>query len=160
MARPRKPLDAQTRNITSIDRAKRQKEEKSIVTGANQLKNPPDWLVDRIAKNEYRRLVKELAKIEMIGNLDRDNLASFCNAYSNYRRATEELKGQPLSLEKETRYGTTMYANPLVGIQSKYAAEMRSFAALCGLTIDSRLKAAAVKTTKEEDAVSKKFGNI
>ena len=41
-----------------------------------------------------------------------------------------------------------------------YAEEMRKFASLCGLTIDARLKAAAVKSDKTREAITNKFGNI
>lgn len=50
--------------------------------------------------------------------------------------------------------------NPMVDIQTTYATEMRKFAALCGLTIDSRLKVAVTKTEKTEDMIKEKFGNI
>ena len=50
--------------------------------------------------------------------------------------------------------------NPMVDIQKGYAEEMRRFAALCGLTIDSRLKIASAKTSKVEDEIESKFGII
>jgi hypothetical protein len=37
---------------------------------------------------------------------------------------------------------------------------LRKFAAFCGLTIDSRLKAATTKTEEKEKGIQKKFGNI
>ena len=48
----------------------------------------------------------------------------------------------------------------MVDIQKNYAEEMRRFAALCGLTIDARLKAAAIKTDKTQEEITRKFGNI
>ena len=95
-----------------------------------------------------------------MGNLDYANLGGYCNAYANYIQVTEILKDQTYSIERETRTGTIIVKNPLVDIQTNYAAEMRRFAALCGLTIDSRLKAAVVKTEKTEDMITEKFGNI
>ena len=141
MGRPRKPLTEQRGNLTVITMQTREAEEDSVTTDKNQLKRPPTWLIDNVAKKEWRRIVKELEKINLIGNLDRNNLGGYCNAFANYVKAI-------------------VVKNPMVDIQRTYAEEMRKFASLCGLTIDARLKAAAVKSDKTREAITNKFGNI
>lgn len=158
MGRSRKPSEMQKGNITVIAGNKRKTEEESVTVGKDQLEKPPTWLVDNEAKKEWRRLVKELEKIDIIGNLDKNNLIGYCNAFANYKKATEELKEAPFCVEKMTRSGAVTVRNPLIDIQKMYAEEMRKFAALCGLTIDSRLKAAAVKTGETEDDLARRFG--
>ena len=160
MGRPRKPLAEQKGNLTVLTMQTRAAEEESVSTGKNQLKRPPDWLIDDVAKKEWRRIVKELEKIGLIGNLDRNNLGGYCNAFANYVKATNILKEQTYYIDRETRNGVIVVKNPMVDIQRTYADEMRRFASLCGLTIDSRLKAAAVKTDKTREDITKKFGNI
>ena len=160
MPRPKKPIDMQKAHLTLVEKQNRKVEEDSVTTGNNQLKTPPRWLINDVAKKEWRRIVRELNKIQIVGNLDYANLGGYCNAYANYIQVTEILKDQTYSIERETRTGTIIVKNPLVDIQTNYAAEMRRFAALCGLTIDSRLKAAVVKTEKTEDMITEKFGNI
>lgn len=160
MGRPRKPLAEQRGNLTVLTMQTRAAEEESISTGKNQLKRPPDWLIDDVAKKEWRRIVKELEKIGLIGNLDRNNLGGYCNAFANYVKVTNILKEQTYYIDRETRNGVIVVKNPMVDIQRTYADEMRRFASLCGLTIDSRLKAAAVKTDKTREDITKKFGNI
>lgn len=160
MGRGRKPVEMQKGNITVIDGRKRKIEEDSVTVGKDQIEKPPAWLIDNVAKKEWRRLVKEMDKIDIIGNLDRNNLAGYCNAFSNYQKATKELKDAPLCVEKATRTGTVVVKNPIIDIQRLYADEMRKFASLCGLTIDSRLKAAVTKTRKTEESVKEKFGGI
>lgn len=162
MSRNRLPLDQQKGNLTVLQQEKRRNEEKIAKCSDDQLENVPAWVTEPIARIEYRRLIKELKKMDhsIIGNLDKDNLGAFCNAYAGYRKATEQLSKEPLILQKETKFGSVSYKNPLIEIQTNYANEMRKFAALCGLTIDSRLKAAAVKTTKQEDGIKDKFGAI
>jgi P27 family predicted phage terminase small subunit len=160
MGRHRKPSEMQKGNITVINGKNRKEEENSVVVGKDQLEKPPTWLIDNEAKKEWKRLVKELDKIDIIGNLDKNNLAGYCNAFANYQKATKELKNAPFCVEKETRSGTVIVRNPLIDIQKLYAEEMRKFASLCGLTIDSRLKAAVTKTEKKEDTIKQKFGNI
>lgn len=160
MPRPKKPLAMQRGHLTVYECQKRDEEEKSVETGKNQLSRPPDWLIDDTAKKEWRRIVKELRKIDLIGNLDRNNLGGYCNAFANYVKATEILKNQAYYIDRETRTGVIVVKNPMVDIQRTYADEMRKFASLCGLTIDARLKTAAVKTNTTEDKLKRKFGEI
>ena len=160
MPRPKKPIDMQKAHLTLVEKQNRKAEEDSVTTGNSQLKTPPRWLINDVAKKEWRRIVRELNKIQIVGNLDYANLGGYCNAYANYIQVTEILKDQTYSIERETRTGTIIVKNPLVDIQTNYAAEMRRFAALCGLTIDSRLKAAVVKTENTEYMITEKCGNI
>ena len=50
--------------------------------------------------------------------------------------------------------------NPLCELQKMYSEEMRKFAAMCGLTIDSRLKAATVAREEIDTDISEEFGDI
>ena len=54
--------------------------------------------------------------------------------------------------------------NPLYRDLSKnqrdYADEMRKFASLCGLTIDSRLKVGTVQTSQISEEIAGEFGEI
>ena len=160
MARQRKVVDMQSAHLTQKDRQKKKQEEREIVTGNEDLEKPPAWLLNAEAKKEWKRITAELKKIEIVGNLDYVNLACYCNAYANYVKVTRQLKKETYCIERETRTGTIIVKNPLIDIQTNYAAEMRKFAGLCGLTIDSRLKAAVKKVDKKEEKLEKKFGAI
>ena len=92
--------------------------------------------------------------------MDYANLAGYCNAYANYIKVTEAMRDQDYCIERETRTGTITVKNPMVDIQKTYASEMRRFASLCGLTIDSRLKAAVNKRDKKENEIMEEFGAI
>lgn len=139
---------------------RRQQEEEVVMVGKDQMSKPPTWLTDDVAKKEWKRLIGELDKINIIGNLDLNNLAAYCNAYSQYRKATKQLKSEHLTVEKMTKYGVQIVPNPLIAVQSKYSDEMRRYASLCGLTIDSRLKAGSGKIDKQEEKIERKFGAI
>lgn len=148
-------------NLTKEIKEQKQIEEQIITTGDEDLKKAPSWLIDKIAKDEFKRLVLEFEKVNMVGNLDLNNIACYCNAYANYRKATKELSTQPFMVEKVMPNGIeTTIENPLIKIQKNYAEEMRKFSALCGLTIDSRLKYATVKITKDESDINEDFGDI
>ena len=160
MGRPRKPLAAQSRHNKVVEIQRRQLEESLVACGAEQLEKPPAWLTDAKAKKEWKRLVEELKKIGIIGNLDLNHLGAYCNAYAAYLKATKELKASTLTIERETKTGKQVVENPLINIQKKYSEEMRRYAALCGLTMDARLKAGAAKADQKEEEIRARFGGI
>lgn len=160
MPKNRKVLEMQSAHLTKAEKEQRKQQEQAVTVGAESLARTPTWLVDNVAKQEWRRITKELAKIEIVGNLDYANLAGYCNAYANYRRVSDELRGQSYCIERVTSTGFITVKNPLVDIQTTYAAEMRKFAGLCGLTIDSRLKAAVKKVDKQDEELNRRFGGI
>jgi P27 family predicted phage terminase small subunit len=159
VSKSRKPLELQTGNLTVLQKEKKRLEEEYVRTGKNQLNSPPRWLIDEIAIKEFKRLVKELRNIEIIGNLDLNNLGAYCNAFSMYIKATEAMNKMPLLIKKTMPNGSSnIVENPAIKIQKKYAEEMRRFAALCGMTIDSRLKAASAKVNEQQDQILAEFG--
>lgn len=160
MSRARKTLEMQTKHLTTEEKLQKEQEEEILTLGKEQLKKAPSWLIDDIAKKEFKRIVKEFDKKNIIGNLDLNNLGGYCNSYSMYLKATTELQGKSLTVRKMTKNGPITVKNPLIEIQKNYAEEMRKFAALCGMTIDSRLKVATIKTTKQQNNITDEFGDI
>lgn len=160
MGRQRKVVNMQSAHLTQKEKQKKKQQEREVITGNEDLAKPPAWLLNADAKKEWNRITEELKKIELVGNLDYANLACYCNAYANYIKVTRQLKKEPYCIERETRTGVIVVKNPLVDIQTNYAAEMRKFAGLCGITIDSRLKAAVKKVDEKEEKLEQKFGAI
>lgn len=154
MGKPRKPLEMQKGNLTVLQQEKKKQEESLVKTGKNQLSKPPSWLINDVAVAEFKRIVKELKNIDVIGNLDLDNLGCYCNAFAMYIKVTEESKTCPSYYE--TPKGS-LAPHPIFRLQKQYAEEMRKFASQCGLTIDSRLKVATCKVEKQEDNIKAKF---
>jgi P27 family predicted phage terminase small subunit len=150
----------QKKHLTNEEKIKKEQEEEVLVLGKEQLQKPPSWLIDNIAKKEFNRIIKEIDKIGVIGNLDLNNLGGYCNSYSLYLKATMELQDKPLVSRKATRNGIITVENPLIKVQKNYAEEMRKFASLCGMTIDSRLKVATIKTTNKQEDITDEFGDI
>ena len=156
MSRNRKVLDLSTGDLTKKVRAEKATQSAMIVQDPADLDRLPQDLIDTKAKKEWKRVVPELKKMDIVGRLDITNLVAYCNAYSKYCEATKALRGQPLTVpspsgEKE---------NPLINVQIKYAEMFRKFADQCGLTINSRLKWAATKTKQQEEQIESEFGAI
>ena len=70
MSRNRKPLEMQSKHLTNAEKLQKEEEEDLLVLGKEQLQDPPDWLINDVAINEFKRIVKEIDKIDVIGNLD------------------------------------------------------------------------------------------
>lgn len=157
MGRARKPLSEQTGNLTTEIQTRRSVEQDMARTGTEYFMKPPKWLINQTAVKEYRRIVKELGKLELLGNLDTNALGNYCNAFAKYTEITEKLKDAPLTVINSA--GNEV-ENPLVNLQIKYSKEMRDNGRLCGITIDSRLKFASQKLDSIEDDISEKFGDI
>nr|DAM08100.1 MAG TPA: terminase small subunit [Caudoviricetes sp.] len=162
MPRPRKPLSEQKGNLTVEFQKQREFEESIVKTSRSELNAPPSWLINQTAKKEFRRICKLLEEIDIVGDLDLTNICGYCNAYAMYRQATEELLKDVKEKNslKVTGGNGQETENPLVGIQRRYAQEMRDFEKLCGLTIDSRLKLASSKAKNIDDDIQDKFGDI
>lgn len=147
----RKPLEAQTKHLTQEEKKIKQLEEELVFVGNDQLENPPEWLVNEIAVNEWIRLVEQFNKKSMISNLDYNNLGAYCNAFARYTSIVKKLKTDVMIVED---------VNPLVNLELKYSDEMKRYGALLGLTMESRLKVGSgIKTTSDEK-LNKEFGDI
>ena len=160
MSKARKTLEETNKHLTKAEIAEKEDAESSIVLGNEQLQEPPEWLIDDIAKNEWIRIIAETNKINIVGNLDLSNLAGYCNSYSLYRKATKKLETESLTIKKIASGVVIKVKNQLIDVQNAYAAEMRKFASLCGMTIDSRLKAATINVNKTQEEISDEFGDI
>lgn len=162
MADIRKPLSQQTRHMTVAEQQEKQQAEDMISSvSVNEIMKPPNWL-SKTAKAEWKRILPQLLKIDIVSNLDLSNIAGYCQAYSNYRQATEAINASNLviqAIDEDSGY-SYIKANPWVKIQTDSAAEMRRFADLCGMTISSRLKAATTKLKDAQSDIVNQFGDI
>lgn len=161
MGRGRKPVEMQKKHLTQAEKTDAVRVEEAIIVGNEQLAVPPKWLINKMAKDEFQRVVAEFEKINIVGNLDLNNIAGYCNAYAMYRKTTTQLKKVDLVIENPLPNGTmAIKEHPLIKVQKTYAEEMWKFASLCGLTIDSRLKAGTSKVSRENDDIKGEFGDI
>ncbi len=156
MGRNRKILEMSGGHLTKDMQQRKQAQSSMIVQDPSDLDKLPQDLLDTKAKKEWKRVVPDLKKMDIVGRLDISNLVAYCNAYSKYCEATKALRGQPLTVpspsgEKE---------NPLISVQLKYQEAFRKAADQCGLTINSRLKWASTKMKKQEEQIESEFGAI
>ena len=163
MARPLKLLVNHSAKscLTKQQQEEKRQREAMIKAGAEQLEKPPAWLRDVVAKKEWKRLLEQFKELNMLSNLDYNNLGAYCNAFSSFIEITKKLKGQPFVVVHTNKLGAkNLVQNPFVASQMKYSEEMRKFAGLIGLTIDSRLKIAGTKLNNTKREIEEEFGEI
>ncbi len=166
MARPRKPVDTQTRHNTQ-EEIQRQKFAESLVqTGREDLAETSIGLMDATARKEYARVLRSLVDLPVIGNLDRTNLVGYCNYYSLHRKLEGKIKKQEAQMKKEAKEQgeasdeTNAYYFKLLRQDRLTCESMIRFEKLCGLTLDSRLKVADAAAKQVEDELQGEFGDI
>ncbi len=96
----------------------------------------PSWLSGE-AKSKWRKIVPELDRLGLLTLIDGDCLAAYCQAWAEFRLATE-------TLASEGHYTSTaaggLKPHPAATMQRNAWRAIREFAALFGLDPSSRSK--------------------
>lgn len=159
MGRPRKVISIQTGNIKKDVRAKREYEESLVKTDKDELeKLPSSVFLDVTAKKEYERVRKNLQSIDIIGNLDRNSMIVYANAYSMYLQALKETKKKDFCPTVKTSSGEK--PNPIYAILEQAKKDMDTSGSALGMSASSRLKIAAEKAKGQEENLMQMFGDI
>lgn len=161
MSRNRKRLDEQKGHLTKEQQENIKMTEDASQVDDDQLRYAPRWLTDKVAQEEWRRLLKEMRKAGIICNLDRNNLALYCNCFSDYLRICRKLKDMLPADEKAILSDETMeqFAS-LIRLRKTVIDDMMKISRTCGLTLDSRLKAGQLKIDSASSAIEDAFGDI
>lgn len=111
---------------------------------------PPKWLRDdKIAYQEWKRVVPALEKLGLITEVDGAALEMYCNAWSRWRKAEEQLKIEGMTFT--SMKNNYQCASPWIGIAQKYAQICRSFMQEFGLSPSSRGRMQLPGNTKEDE---------
>lgn len=144
MGRNMKSLEESKGNLTVEQQEAKKITEKAMKDLQKIEKKPPDWL-DGTAKNEYNRIIPLLQELP-IASLDLALVSSYCQAYSDYQRATVELtSGETVTF---TERGSKV--NPWHRVKVDSFNIMNSIAPKLGMTIDSRMKIFTPKANEKK----------
>lgn len=148
------------KHLTKAEIDQRTKAEQSLKPGTDKIR-PPSFLDDK-GRKEWNRVVKELKALDLITNLDVVALAMYCDAYSKYVTATEDIKKNGLTIiHKNTAGFENRVANPAIQTSQKYAQQILKFCTEFGLTPSSRLRLVVPeKEQKKQTEFEKKFGDV
>lgn len=154
----RKPIKEETKHRSRAEIAQREYEERLVTTTKSDLDNVPvNMLRDTAARDEYDRLLPLLTGIDIIGDLDRNNLVVYCNAWSEYQELLNDLKTEAHFLVNKNEQE---YENPKLKASREAYKQMATAGEKLGMSISSRLNAATLKAKKEEDQLREDFGDI
>lgn len=160
MPRSRKIVGMTTKHFSRVEKEKRKYAESTIKTDKNDITRiPTKELRDAAARKEYKRVLPELLKSEVIGNLDRSQLIAYCNAWSRYLEATEKMKDPSEHLTVDMATGGKK-PNPLITVAENAYKEFRAAGECLGMTVSARLSAASLKVQKQEEELMQEFGEI
>lgn len=97
----------------------------------------PAWL-DKLARREWRRIVPVLDKLGLLTHADMSALAGYCQSYSRWQQAEEQIDSKGLTIEESRVHYSIVKANPAVAIAQKERQLMLSFGARLGLSPSDR----------------------
>lgn len=118
-----------------------------------ELATPPPWLVGD-AREEWLRVVPELARLGLLSTADTGALAVYCSSYGTFMRA-EQVIAAADSLTFTTPKGYVMQI-PEVSIRSNAARELMAAAEKLGLTPNSRSRVGIEDPEQKDRGRSKK----
>lgn len=111
------------------------------------------------AKNEWKRVSKELHAVGLLSVVDRAALAVYCDTYVKWISATAQIDVQGMTMEYTNTEGeTNTVPRPEVAIAQKYAGIIKSFCAEFGLTPSSRCRMVLPNEKPKKDEFEDDFG--
>lgn len=137
--RPPKLSVVTSKHLTKEEKAHREEVEKKLKTKCDL--KPPAWL-DKDAKKEFKRVVKELqdTELNLLDNLDLSVLAIYTQAYSQYVEITKELREMDLELKPKYYRLQKMQTETIMQCSGKL-----------GLAISDRLRLVVPKQEEKKD---------
>lgn len=91
--------------------------------------NPPSWL-SKEAAAEWKRVLPELRRLDLVKAEDRASLAAYCETWATYVEAVRTVHAEGQTIEAKQG----KLAHPAVGIARNAGKELRTWAGQFGLT--------------------------
>lgn len=105
----------------------------------------------RVAREEWKRITRELIKLKIITRVDRASLVAYCQAWEDYVNACKELEQEGAVIISD-KGGA--YQNPWVSIKNSAMDRMVRISSEFGMTPSSRTRI-KVEAPDEDDAMAK-----
>ena len=150
--RPRKMMSVSTGKISKEERLEREIQESKLKLGRDDLR-PPSFL-DFEGQKEFKRVVKEAKKVDILDNLDLTILAIYAHSWEQYTKCADFIKLNGVTATRENQFGEYETVSPWVSAQEKYAKQIMQCSAKLGLATTDRLKL-IVPTKDEEQPINK-----
>lgn len=152
MAKPRVPMELQSKKVSKEEREARIEAERKLVGDRDLLLRPPSYL-NKQEKKIYKELIKPLLHIESLGNSDREIFAIMANAKAMMIEAKKSIESDGMLIPKMDRFGNVeMKENPCIKIYKDYESIFNKNQSQIGLSASARTKLVQIKQEKEEQS--------
>lgn len=152
MAKPRVPMELQSKKVSKEEREARIEAEKKLVGDRDLLLRPPSYL-NKQEKKIYKELIKPLLHIESLGNSDREIFAIMANAKAMMIEAKKSIENDGMLIPKMDRFGNVeIKENPCIKIYKDYESIFNKNQSQIGLSASARTKLVQIKQEKEEQS--------
>ena len=146
-------------HLTRAQIAARQEAEAALYIGSNKVACPA-WL-DAVARREWRRIVPDLKRLDLLSNVDVTSLAVYCDAVSHYIRASMASRPRETKSDTDPEQAEMVVCADAGKDAQKWAGIIRSFLAEFGLSPSARLKLRPPeKKEAPQTPFQKKFGHL
>lgn len=102
----------------------------------------PAWLIDKDARAEFRRLVRLLGDMRLIGAVDANMLARYCCAWVRWRRVVQSLMSNPgaeyATYKDEQGKVKSVQVSALHSIARSLAEELSRYEGAMGMSPSAR----------------------
>ncbi len=106
--------------------------------------------LDKIAKKEWRRVVKELEPLGLVTQIDMAALAAYCQAYSRWVQAEDMIRKHGMLVKSPNGYPMQ---SPYLAIANKAVEQMKAFMSEFGMTPASRTRIEVKSSAEKEDSL-------
>jgi len=168
MSRKRQPSSTLSGHWTQAQLEQKRRAEASVSGEYEQLLSLPqelfgediwkgcDWPEEEVKayksdlENAWIFCVEVLIERGVADDADRLNLINYCRAWADVQRLYR------IGIRDHRYSGSKAYTTAVSQADTNY----RKYAALCGISLDGRLKVGAEKVIKEDAAIENRFGDI
>ncbi|WP_032118897.1 MULTISPECIES: phage terminase small subunit P27 family [Clostridium] len=151
MAKPRVPMEMQSKKVSKEEREARIAAERALVGERDLLEKPPKYL-SKEEKKIYKELLKPLLHIESLGNSDREIFAIMASAKYKMVLCEKEIEQYGLLIDEVDRFGNIKrLPNPAIRIYKDYETIFNKNSSQIGLSASARTKLVQIKNEKESE---------
>lgn len=158
MAKPRVPMELQSKKVSKEERERRIKAENELVGDRSLLSTPPEHLREP-EKEIYLELVKPLLHIKALANADREIIAICANAKYRMIQANELIERYGLLVNKENTktHQVELVENPAIKTFKTYEGIFNRNMTAIGMSASARSKFAI---NIEQETKENKLNNL
>lgn len=141
MAKPRVPMELQSKKVSKEERERRIQAESELVGDRSLLSTPPEHLREP-EKEIYLELVKPLLHIKALANADREIIAICANAKHRMLQANELIEQYGLLVNKENTktHQVELVENPAIKTFKTYEGIFNKNMTAIGMSASARSK--------------------